>query len=176
MATFLLTGLVEFQEATVVAPRANGRTLNHSQFLEDKDAGDIVRMDLRDERFCRSPQRDNLAFSSSTFAVRAGHRRNRRPGDSCEADSRDFDGFAVEHVHASVIEDSAQQLGVPRLEIMIAQDRDHRNSHGGANIGDKCLCFVGKPVFGEIAAKQQYISAAGISANASCNTPRECLP
>jgi hypothetical protein len=44
---------------------------------------------------------------------------------------------------------------------MIAQDRDHRNSHGGANIGDKCLCFVGKPVFGEIAAKQQYISAAG---------------
>jgi hypothetical protein len=87
--------------------------------------------------------------------------RNGRPGDSCEADSRDFDGFAVEHVHASVIEDSAQELGVPRLEIMIAQDRDHRNFRGGANIGDKCLCFVGEPVFGEIAAKQQYISAAG---------------
>src|SRR6266550_4587947 len=52
-------------------------------------------------------------------------------------------------------------LGVPRLEIMIAQDRNHRNSHGGANIGAKCLCFVGEPVFGEIAAKQQYISAAG---------------
>ena len=56
MTTFLLTGLVEFQEATVVAPRANGRTLNYSQFLEDKDAGDIVRMDLRDERFVGLPR------------------------------------------------------------------------------------------------------------------------
>ena len=81
MATFLLTGLVEFQEATVVAPRANGRTLNDSQFLEDKDAGDIVRMDLRDERFCRSPERDNLAFCSSTFAVTAGHRTAHQPLD-----------------------------------------------------------------------------------------------
>jgi hypothetical protein len=81
VATFLLTGLVEFQEATLGAPRANGRTLNHSQFLEDKDAGDIVRMDLGDERFCRSPERDNLAFCSSTFAVRAGHRTAHQPLD-----------------------------------------------------------------------------------------------
>lgn len=81
MTTFLRTGLVEFQEATLGAPRANGRTLNHSQFLEDKDAGDIVRMDLGDERFCRSPERDNLAFCSSTFAVRAGHRTAHQPLD-----------------------------------------------------------------------------------------------
>ena len=60
---------------------ANGRTLNHSQFLEDKVAGDIVGMDLRDERFCRSPERDNLAFCSSTFAVRAGHRTAHQPLD-----------------------------------------------------------------------------------------------
>ena len=56
VATFLLTGLVEFQEATLVAPRANGRTLNHSQFLEDKVAGDIVGMDLCDERFVGLPR------------------------------------------------------------------------------------------------------------------------
>jgi len=46
-----------------------------------EDAGDIVRMDLGGERFCRSPERDNLAFCSSTLAVRAGHRTADQPLD-----------------------------------------------------------------------------------------------
>ena len=61
------------------------------------------------------------------IAVKADHRtahqpldgywlrgqRNGRPGDSCKADSRDFDGFAVEHVDTRVIENLANKLRLP---------------------------------------------------------------
>ncbi len=122
------------------------------------------------ERFSGLPRDDFFTYRSSRISRSYCHSANGRTLNHSQ-----FLEDKVEHVHASVIEDSAQQLGVPRLEIMIAQDRDHRNSHGGANIGDKCLCFVGEPVF---RSPQSSSTSAlrEISANASCNTPRECLP
>src|SRR6266542_3049441 len=83
-----------------------------------------------------------------------------KTGDTCEADSCDFDGLAVEHVHTRVIKNFANQLLLPRFEIVVAENGEHWNSHCSTNIGDELLRFFGKSIIGKIAAKQQQISTA----------------
>ena len=81
-------------------------------------------------------------------------------GDSGKTDSCNFDGLAIEHNDARVIENFTDELGLSRLEIVVAHDRKGWNSHGSANIGDEFFRLVVESIICEIAAKQQDIGGA----------------
>src|SRR5215510_12220777 len=105
----------------------------HQRLLQANGMADLFLHELFNQRLAPRVQHPPAETAAETT-------------DSRKSNTSDFDGFAIEHGHTSVVENLGDRFRMSGFIIVIPDDSDDRNSHRAANIGGEFFYFLWKPV------------------------------